>query len=465
MPPSGQATQASSTAWRSPSAKHQRRIEMMVLMGCGLLIAAGVGWAILFAMREQWLAVSMEIALIFTGTLGVVLTHRKHAHAAGMLLLVTLFFTLIGICLFMDVPSPGVGRSTHHLLPALAACAFLFFRGQHPWLRHGVTGAFMVAYAVLDVSSFGFQTDFVLPADVRAMNAWGNNLFAMVTLYMALMVMQIDVTARNALEADFRTALIEGQFVLHYQPQVDAQGQVIGAEALVRWKHPRHGMVPPGDFIPMAEQTGLILPLGDWVLKQACMQLSLWAKDPSTASLQLAVNVSARQFHQPDFVAQVSSIVERCGVNPQLLKIELTESMLVNDIEDIVTKMTALKDSGVQLSLDDFGTGFSSLSYLKRLPLNQLKIDRAFVRDLLTNPNDAAIAGTVVSLGQNLGLEVIAEGVETEGQRDFLGSIGCYRYQGFLFSRPMSAADFDAYMNGRDEPGSTAVELAASVDQ
>lgn len=323
----------------------------------------------------------------------------------------------------------------------------------------------MVAYAVLDVSSFGFQTDFVLPADVRAMNAWGNNLFAMVTLYMALMVMQIDVTARNALEADFRTALIEGQFVLHYQPQVDAQGQVIGAEALVRWKHPRHGMVPPGDFIPMAEQTGLILPLGDWVLKQACMQLSLWAKDPSTASLQLAVNVSARQFHQPDFVAQVSSIVERCGVNPQLLKIELTESMLVNDIEDIVTKMTALKDSGVQLSLDDFGTGFSSLSYLKRLPLNQLKIDRAFVRDLLTNPNDAAIAGTVVSLGQNLGLEVIAEGVETEGQRDFLGLIGCYRYQGFLFSRPMSAADFDAYMNGRDEPGSTAVELAASVDQ
>lgn len=452
MPPSGQVDKASPTAWRSPNAKHQRRIELMVLIGCGLLMVAGSGWALMFAMKGLWVAVPMELWLVATGAVGVVLARRQKAFEAGLLLMGTLFLTLIGICLFLDVPSAQVGRSSHHLMPALAACAFLFLRGQHPWLRHGVTGAFMAAYVLLDVTSFGLSAAYVQPDDVRALNAWGNNLFAMITLYMALVVMQADVTARNALEADFRTALIEGQFVLHYQPQVDAKGQVIGAEALVRWKHPRHGMVPPGDFIPMAEQTGLILPLGDWVLKQACMQLSIWAKDPRTQALQLAVNVSARQFRQPDFVAQVSSIVERCGVDPQRLKIELTESMLVNDIEDIIAKMTALQSSGVQLSLDDFGTGFSSLSYLKRLPLNQLKIDQAFVRDLQTNANDAAIASTVVSLGQNLGLDVIAEGVETEGQRDFLGSIGCLRYQGFLFSRPMPAADFDAYMDGKDAP-------------
>ncbi|MES2091222.1 MAG: EAL domain-containing protein, partial [Pseudomonadota bacterium] len=179
---------------------------------------------------------------------------------------------------------------------------------------------------------------------------------------------------------------------------MDSDDHVIGAEALVRWKHPRHGLVPPNDFIPLAEQTGLILPLGDWVLKQACTQLAIWARDPKTASLKVAVNVSARQFRQPDFVAQVLSIVERCGIDPRRLKLELTESMLVNDVDDIIAKMTALKARGVSFSLDDFGTGFSSLSYLKRLPLDQLKIDQAFVRDLQTNANDAAIAKTVVSL-------------------------------------------------------------------
>lgn len=436
----------------------------MVLIGCGFLITAGVIWGVLFAVKGQWIVVPMDIMYIVAGIVGIALTRRKQAHAAGILLLAILFITLVAFSLLLDVPSPAVGRSTHHLMPALAACAFMFFRGQGPWLRHGVTGLFMVAYVFLDVTSFGLSPAYVQPDDVRALNAWGNNLFAMATLYMALMVMQADVSERNALEADFRTALVEGQFVLHYQPQVDARGQVIGAEALVRWKHPRHGMVPPGDFIPMAEQTGLILPLGDWVIKQACTQLALWARDPATASLQLAVNVSARQFRQPDFVAQVSSIVERCGVDPRLLKIELTESMLVNDIDDIIAKMAALKASGVSLSLDDFGTGFSSLSYLKRLPLDQLKIDQTFVRDLLTNPNDAAIANTVVSLGQNLGLDVIAEGVETEGQRDFLGSIGCHRYQGYLFSKPMPVADFDAYLASRHVAQEAPTPVVASMN-
>jgi len=459
------AKQNSRGTWHSPSDKHQRRIELMVLIGCAFLIVAGGGWAVLFALRDQWLAVPMELWLFVTGIVGVVLTRRKSAHAAGMLVLTTLFITLIGTCLVLDVPSDKVPRSTHNLLPALGAGAYLLLRGRHKLMRHGVPLLFFGAYVFLDLTRFGLVSGHVQPDDVRALNAWGNDIFAMATLYMVLQVMQADVNARNALEADFRAALIEGQFLLHYQPQVHADGRVIGAEALVRWKHPRHGMVSPGGFIPMAEQTGLILPLGEWVLKQACTQLATWAQNPATASLQLAVNVSARQFRQPDFVAQVLSIVDRCGIEPSRLKLELTESMLVNDVDDIIAKMAALKRRGVSFSLDDFGTGFSSLSYLKRLPLDQLKIDQAFVRDLQSNPHDAAIASTVVSLGQNLGLEVIAEGVETEGQRSFLTTIGCHRFQGYLFSKPVAIADFDGFLvRQRDASASTQAQVSKPAD-
>ena len=258
--------------------------------------------------------------------------------------------------------------------------------------------------------------------------------------------MQAVVNARVALEADIRLALAGQQFSLHYQPQINRAGQTSGAEALLRWKHPQRGMISPAEFIPVAEETGLILPLGDWVLKTACAQLVAWAGDPRLAHLSLAVNVSARQFRQQDFTDRVLALVKGMGVDARRLKLELTESLLVNDVEDTIAKMTLLKTHGVGFSLDDFGTGYSSLSYLKRLPLDQLKIDQSFVRDLLTDPNDAAIARTVIALGHSLGLAVIAEGVETEAQRAFLASQGCDAYQGYLFSRPLAAAPFGDWL-------------------
>jgi diguanylate cyclase (GGDEF)-like protein/PAS domain S-box-containing protein len=248
--------------------------------------------------------------------------------------------------------------------------------------------------------------------------------------------MQAVVTARAALETDLRQALHEGQFLLYYQAQVDADGHLTGAEALVRWQHPRRGMVSPLEFIPLAEETGIILPLGHWVLDTACRQLAVWATQDSMAHLSIAVNVSARQFRQADFVAQVLAVISATGTNPARLKLELTESLLLDNVEDIINKMRALKAQGVGFSLDDFGTGYSSLSYLKRLPLDQLKIDQSFVRDLLTDANDAAIAQTIIALAQSMGLGVIAEGVETVAQRDLLANLGCRAYQGYLFGRP-----------------------------
>ena len=258
--------------------------------------------------------------------------------------------------------------------------------------------------------------------------------------------MQLAMTARSALEADLRHALTADQFVLHYQAQVNAEGQLTGAEVLARWLHPKLGMVPPVQFIRLAEDTGLILPLGHWVLQTACTQLAAWAARRETQHLTLSVNVSVRQFHQPGFVQEVLDVIRTSGAPANRLKLELTESLLADDVDDIIVKMSALKAEGVGFSLDDFGTGYSSLSYLKRLPLDQLKIDQSFVRDALTDPNDAAIAKTIVALGQSLGLTVIAEGVETQAQRDFLWLNGCYAYQGYFFGRPGPVTGLDAFI-------------------
>ncbi len=262
-------------------------------------------------------------------------------------------------------------------------------------------------------------------------------------------VMERTVRERAELENDLRQGLAAQQFLLYYQAQVTHKGQVTGAEALLRWQHPERGLVGPAEFIPMAEETGLILPLGTWVLETACTQLALWAQDAATAHLTVAVNVSARQFQQGDFVQQVLAVLSETGANAQRLKLELTESLLVANMEEVVGKMGALQACGVGFSLDDFGTGYSSLSYLRRLPLDQLKIDQSFVRDVLTDVSAAAIARTIVTLAQSLGLSVIAEGVETVEQRDFLARAGCQAYQGYLFSRPLPVAGFEVLAQAR----------------
>ncbi|MDB5840821.1 MAG: hypothetical protein JWQ23_2773 [Herminiimonas sp.] len=261
--------------------------------------------------------------------------------------------------------------------------------------------------------------------------------------------MQAEVTSRAALEADLRQALQQHEFLVYYQPQLDDDNRVVGAEALLRWQSPRRGTVSPAEFIPLAEETGLILPIGQWVLETACAQLTAWGACPATAGLVMAVNVSARQFRDPDFVKQVLAVLRDTGANPSQLKLELTESILVENVEDTIAKMTTLKAEGVGFSLDDFGTGYSSLSYLKRLPLDQLKIDQSFVRHVLTDPDDAVIVSTIITLGRSLGLAVIAEGVETEGQRDFLARHACHAYQGYLFSPPLPAEQLEVYMQGK----------------
>lgn len=255
--------------------------------------------------------------------------------------------------------------------------------------------------------------------------------------------MQATLVEHSVLENDLRHALERDQLRLYYQIQISEERRAAGAEALLRWRHPERGLIYPGEFIPLAEETGLIIPIGFWVLQKACAQIKEWAGNPATSELQLSVNVSARQFHQADFVAQVQQILVTAGINPERLKIELTESLVFNDVSDTINKMHALKALGVSFSMDDFGTGYSSLSNLQQLPLNQLKIDQSFIRDLATNPNDAAIVQAVVTMGIAFGLNVIAEGVETETQRELLVCHGCHAFQGYLFNKPMPIAEFE----------------------
>jgi diguanylate cyclase (GGDEF)-like protein len=258
--------------------------------------------------------------------------------------------------------------------------------------------------------------------------------------------MQAVVIARAALEEDLRNALEQNQLELYYQVQINTQRQFVGAEALLRWRHPVRGLVSPLEFIPLAEETGLILPIGLWVLKTACTQLKAWSGNTHTRELQLSINVSARQFHQVDFVARVLDELDQYQINPKLIKLELTESIVLDNVAETIANMNALRDKGVRFSMDDFGTGFSSLAYLTQLPLAQLKIDQSFVNNIGVKTADAVIVKIIIDMAVSLDMEVIAEGVETEEQRDFLKAHGCHLFQGYLFSKPVPIEEFEVLL-------------------
>lgn len=257
------------------------------------------------------------------------------------------------------------------------------------------------------------------------------------------------ITERVTLEAELRRAIEANEFALHYQVKVDRDGQPVGAEALIRWRHPVRGIVPPAQFIPLLEETGLIIPAGLWILDAACRQVKCWEEDDDTRDFVLAINVSAKQFHEPDFVDQVRKAVARHAIDPRRLELEITESVLLDDTEAVIAAMQALRQYGVRLALDDFGTGYSSLNYLRKLPLNVMKIDQSFVQELGPDTSEGAIVQTIIAMAKILDLVVVAEGVETRSQKQYLDDWGCARYQGYLFGRPMPIEQFEASLPGR----------------
>lgn len=350
-------------------------------------------------------------------------------------------------------PDPlEAGRSTEHVgCSILQALRAPFYLGHQDFYVTVSMGAVVFSGHMDTVEEMLKRADLAL---YQAKNAGRD------TLQFFDPSMQKAVSARVEMEKDLRQALDRHEFDLFYQPQVQGD-KVVGAEALLRWKHPRKGYIQPASFVPAAEESGLILPLGEWVLFAACRQLAHWALDPAMADLTMAVNVSPRQFYQPSFVQQVEQALRVTGANPERLELELTEGMLLTDVEDTIRKMVQLKAMGVIFSLDDFGTGYSSMSYLKRLPLDKLKIDQGFVKEVVTSANDAAITRSIIALGHSLGLQVIAEGVETQAQRDFLAVSGCIYCQGFYFSHPQPQPEFEAWVRSHN---ATSAGRAANND-
>jgi EAL domain-containing protein (putative c-di-GMP-specific phosphodiesterase class I) len=442
--------------WYGPDLVHiqSRRERRALMLGSLGMFVMGLTWGVYFISIGNWPIVGFDLLLTLSGLSAAVLVWRKQTHAAAIVIFASLFCIVSLIAWLFDAATPQAPRTTHLYLLPLSVAALMVFRDAGAWLRQGIAAASLLVFALLSVSYGSPLSQFALPADVRATGAWIQSIAAMALLYGMLHVMQNDSAIRSILEDELQQAMEGEQFQLHYQPQLDSQGRVIAAEALIRWIHPQQGMVLPGKFIEIAEQTGQILPIGLWVLQQACAQLQAWSGVPSCKHLRLAVNISQLQFRQKDFVSQVLHLIDHYGIQSDLLELELTESMLAQDLQDIVRKMTALRARGVTFSLDDFGTGYSSLNYLKKLPLNQLKIDQSFVRDVLTDANDASIARTVVLLGHDLGLTVIAEGVESAAQHAFLVGCGCEFFQGSLFSFALPAEAFIAYVQANAEvPG------------
>jgi EAL domain-containing protein (putative c-di-GMP-specific phosphodiesterase class I) len=421
---------------------HERRVVSMLWVGAVTVIVMGFGWAAFFVSQGGWINVVLDIILMGVGASVMVLIRAKRLRAAFYLMIVTIFSVVCAISLVFDTPTAAAPRTTHHFLLVLAVCSQLFLQYEKPWLRHSIAGVFLAAYIGMASTTFAFHTPYALPDDVRIAGSWVNAGASIVVMYVFIQIMLSDMSRMSSLESEIRQGITRGEFFLVYQPQVTSKSEVVGAEALLRWQHPRLGVVGPAMFISVAEQTGLIVPLGLQSLRTACEILVGWSGQPGMSHLTLSVNVSAQQFRQTDFVSQVQGVLESAGGTVYGLKLELTESLLIQDIEDIVQKMDALRSLGVGFSLDDFGTGYSSLNYLKRLPLDQLKIDQSFVRDVQTSDSDAAIARTVISLGKSMGFAVIAEGVETGGQRQFLMENDCHLFQGYLFSKPLPLQQF-----------------------
>lgn len=434
--------------WHSPDLAliGQRRERRMRMLASLVLLLVGSFWGVFFTQRGEWGIVLMDLLMILCG-LGVFsLTLRNRVRLANLLLFGVIILVIIGTTLLMDPHTAAAPRATHLYLLPIAVAALMAFRDERLWLRYGVAVFCLGLFTVLASSPWSPTSAYHLPDEVRVTGSWLQSIAAMLMLFALLHILQSDTAERSLLDHDLDVALREQQFVLHYQPQLNRAGKVIGAEVLIRWQHPQRGLMAPGEFIDHAENTGMIIPIGQWVLEQAIRQLRCWRDDPLYADIGLAVNISQKQFRQSSFVADMLRLIDEHTIDARRLDLELTETLIVQDIDDLLRKMNALVERGVRFSLDDFGTGFSSLSHLKRLPLNTLKIDRSFVCDLLTDSSSQTIVRTVIALAQSMGMNVIAEGVETQAQQEFLLNNGCMQFQGYLFSKPLPLQAFTAFV-------------------
>lgn len=419
--------------------------RMIVAYRYGSLAFAGAGlaWAVVFAAIGWWWVVAMDVAIIASG-LAIYIAIRRGHFALGLLAAqAALMVIAIVMGLLLDVPTEEYPRVSHLYLLVVAALGHLNYQREKSSAQLALIGLCLVAFVVLASAPLANPFVVTMPEALRSAGTWANAIGATAMLAACIHAMHAEFVRKDRFSRELTAALWNDEFHLAFQPQVDQTRATIGAEALLRWRHPQRGEISPVEFIPQAERLGLMVAIGGWVLERGCGTLAEWAGKPHSKDLTLSINVSASQLIHDDFEAVVRNALARTGADPRRLTLELTESVLVTDMELAIGKLERLQDLGIKIALDDFGTGYSSLTYLRRLPIQQIKIDRGFVQDAVTTSRSASLVKNVIQIGRDLGHEVLAEGVETLEQHALLASTGCQQFQGYLYGKPMSLADFE----------------------
>jgi EAL domain-containing protein (putative c-di-GMP-specific phosphodiesterase class I) len=421
-----------------------RRMVMVYRYGALAFAAAGVAWAVVFSLMGWWGVVALDFAIVASGLAIYLLIRRGHFTAGLLAGQAALAAIATAMALVMDVPTDEYPRVSHLYLLVIAALGYLNYQRRKSTAQLVVIGLCLAGFVVFASAPLPnpFMVD--MPDSLRTGGTWANAIMATAMLAACIHAMHVDFARRNAFSRDLTGALWNDEFHLLYQPQVDATQATIGAEALIRWKSPGRGEVSPAEFIPQAERLGLMPAIGGWVLEQGCRTLAQWARCPELSHLTLSINVSASQLVHDEFESTVRDTLARTGADPRRLTLEITESMLLTEMEPIVARLERLKGLGISFALDDFGTGYSSLSYLRRLPVQQIKIDRSFVQDAVSALRGAQLVKNVIHIGKDLGLDVLAEGIETPAQHALLSAAGSQSFQGYLYGKPMPLADFEA---------------------
>lgn len=434
------------------NSSHSRRFIFVYRYGLPALIMLGLGWALVFGLMQWWWVMLAELALAAVGVVSYMLLRGGRLATSLLVSQAAMFVIAISISLVFDTPEGDILRVSHIYLLVLAALGYMNYQRQKTAAQLVLIALCILAFIALSSAPLALPFSDPLPASVRTLGSWINSTIAVLMLCGCVYTMQAEFSRADEISRELMSALWNEEFHLVYQPQVDLSRTTIGAEALLRWTSPRRGNISPMEFIPQAERCGLMVRIGNWVLEQGCRTLAEWQRHPDFRRLTLSINVSATQLLHSDFEAQIRAILIATGADPTGLTLELTESVLVTDMDLVITKLDALHAMGITISLDDFGTGYSSLSYLRRLPIQQLKIDRGFVQDAVNSARSAALAENVIRLGRDLGQSVLAEGVETPEQHHLLARAGCVQFQGYLYGKPMTLADFERRIEDEGKP-------------
>ena len=424
------------------ASKYSSRLILAYKIASLVISVLSVFWAIIFAFQGRAVLSVGQIALTLLCLISLKLANSGRVTTSLYLTQLALLCFVLGICLIFDVPNGDLPRVSHLFLLPLAVLGFINFKSNRSPVQAALVGFCLLSFVFLASTNYALPFAQPIGDEIRTYGVWVNAISATALAAICVYALQAEMERSDRLSRSLRDALWNEEFSLHYQPQVDLEGRRIGAEALLRWTSPDGKQVSPAEFIPAAEQAGLMGRIGYWVLQSAMKTLAEWARHEETRHLTLSVNVSASQFLEDGFERSVLSLTETFGIDPTRLKIELTESVMVANPEIVIAKMQALRAAGIGMALDDFGTGYSSLGYLRQLPLTQLKIDRSFVQSMTDNKRSATLLRGIVKMGLDLDLHVLAEGVETREQVILLTQNGCQAYQGYFFGRPMPLEEF-----------------------